>query len=403
MDKNKIQRVYRAIMLVLVTFLITMIATATLMYRNIQKEDTKYVLVSGDKSEIGADISTIRKIIDEYYLGEIDDEKLKESALKGYVSGLEDEYTSYITKKEYADFNTNIMGNFVGIGIYMSVLKDTDEIVIVSPIKNSPAEEVGLKTGDIITKVDGIEYFGAEGLENAANNIKGEAGTIVHLEIKRGEEILEFDITRRKVIMNPIEAKVIEGTNIGYIQLTSFDENVSEDFKNKFEELNSKGITSLIIDLRNNGGGIVNEALKIADFMVPKGGTLLVTLNKKDNEVVEKAINDPIINMPIIVLVNENSASASEILVGALRDNNVAKSVGTKTYGKGVIQEILKLKDGSALKITTEEYFTPNKTKINKVGIEPDVTVEQNEASNENSENQEDLQLNKAIEILSNN
>ena len=284
----------------------------------------------------------------------------------------------------------------------MAVYKDSNEIVIVSPMKGSPAEEVGLQSGDIITKVNGIAYEGADGLEMASHNIKGEAGTSVNLEIKREEEILEFEIVRRKVIMNPITAEVIEKTNIGYIQVTSFDEDCSKEFKAKFEELKEKSIKSLIIDLRNNGGGIVQEALSIADYIVPKGNSLMITVNKIENEVIERAKQDPIIDMPVVVLVNENSASASEILVGALRDNGVAKIVGTKTFGKGVIQEVLKLKDGSALKLTTEEYFTPNKTKINKIGIEPDEVVELPEGvqTSYDIERKNDTQLNKAIEMM---
>ena len=403
MDSSKRQRIYKTIMLVVLTMSVTVIVTSALMYKyNQSGKNTKYVLVPSEKSGWSAEISSLRSIIDKYYLGEVNDSKLKEAALSGYVSGLGDEYSAYISKDDYENFNANIMGNYIGIGIYMGVYKDSNEIVVVSPMKESPAEEAGIKSGDIIKKVDGISYEGSEGMEKAANNIKGEEGTSVHLEIKRENEILEFDITRRKVIINPITAEVIEKTNIGYIQLLSFDQDCSAEFKTKFEELNEKGIKSLIIDLRNNGGGIVQEALDIADYIVPKGKTLMITVNKSENEVTEIAKSDPIINMPVIVLVNENSASASEILVGALKENGVAKIIGTKTYGKGVIQEILKLKDGSALKLTTEEYFTPNKTKINKVGIEPDEIIELPEGvqSGYSIERDKDTQLNKEIEMM---
>ena len=320
------------------------------------------------------------------------------------MSGLGDEYSTYITKSEYEDFSTKIMGNYVGIGIYMSVYKDSDEIVIVSPIQNSPAEKAGLKSGDIILKVDGISYSGTEGLEEASNRIKGEAGTIVNLEIKRDEDILNFEVEREKVLINPVTAQIIEGTKIGYIQITSFDEDCSKDFKEKYDELKEKGINALIIDLRNNGGGIVQEALNIADYIVPKDKALMITVNKTKNEVTEYTKQESVISEPIILLVNENSASASEILIGALKDNECATIVGTKTYGKGVIQEVLKLVDGSALKLTTEEYFTPNRNKINKIGIEPDEKVELPDGvtASYNIEKSKDTQLNKAIEILKN-
>ncbi len=389
-------------MLVFLSVLITFIVTSAFIYQRFENEsNVKYVVVPGGSSEIGTEISSIRTIIDKYYLGEIDEQKLKEGAIAGYVEGLGDDYSVYITKDDYEKFSENVMGSYVGIGIYMAVYKDTNEIVVVSPIKNSPAEKVGLAAGDIIDKVDGVKYEGSESLDMAASKIKGIAGTSVHLDIIRGEENLSFDIVREKIIINPVTSELLEN-NIGYIQVTSFDENCSLEFKEKYEELSSKGIKSLIIDLRNNGGGIVQEALTMVDYILPKDETIMITVNKTEEETTKTAKTDPIITIPVVVLVNENSASASEIFVGALKDHNMAKVVGTKTYGKGVIQEILKLTDGSALKLTIEEYYTPKHNKINKVGITPDVEVklpEEVKASN-NIEKKDDTQLMKAIEML---
>lgn len=363
-------------------------------------EGTKYILVSNDDSSIGADLAKYRAIIDQYYLGEIDEQKLRDGAIKGYVEGLGDEYSQYITKEEYEEFSANIMGNYVGIGIYMAVYKDSEEIVVLATMPDSPAEKAGLQSGDIITKVNDVAYTGDE-LDTASNAIKGEAGTKVTLEIQRGEELLTFEIERQKVIVNPVTSEVLEN-NIGYISLVSFDEECSEQFKEKYEELASQGIKGLIIDLRNNGGGIVQEALTIANYIVPKGKDLLITVNKNEKEVIEKATEDPIITVPVVVLVNENSASASEILVGALKDNGCATIIGKRTFGKGVIQEVLKLSDGSGIKLTTEEYYTPNRTKINKVGIEPDITVELPEdvVPSYNIDREDDTQLQRAIEEL---
>lgn len=401
MDSAKRQRIYKTIMLVILTALITFLITTVVLYRYVKDNgETKYILVNNQDSSISGDISKYRAIIDQYYLGEIDEQKLRDGAIKGYIKGLGDEYSQYITKDEYADFEANVMGNYVGIGIYMAVYKNSDEIVIISPMKESPAEKAGLQSGDIITKVDGIAYTGDE-LDTVSNKIKGEEGTTVSLEIKRGEETFTTDIVRQKVVVNPVTSDVIEG-NVGYISMTSFDEDCSIEFKQKYEELVSKGIKSLIIDLRNNGGGLVKEALTIADYIVPEGKDLLITVNKKENETVEKAIKKPIVTVPVVVLVNENSASASEILAGALKDNECATIIGTKTYGKGVIQEILKLTDGSALKLTTEEYYTPSRTKINKIGIEPDIVVELPEGvkASYNIEREKDTQLQRAIEEL---
>lgn len=390
MNKEKTQRIYKIIMLIALVAFITFIITTVFLY-NTNLGNTKYVLVSNNDNTIAGELARFRTIIDEYYLGEVDENKLKESAIKGYVEGLGDEYSEYITKEEYEEYEINIMGNYVGIGIYMSAYKDSDEIVVLSTIEDSPAESAGILTGDIILKVDGIEYDG-EHLDEASAAIKGEEGTKVKIEIKRNEQIIELEIERKKVIVNPVKSEVKEN-NIGYIKLTSFDEETSKIFKEKYEELQKQNIQSLIIDLRDNGGGIVQEALTIADYMLEKDSKMLITVNKKENEVIETAKTDPIITMPVVLLVNENSASASEILAGALKDNNRAKIVGTKTYGKGVIQELLRLKDGSAIKLTTEEYYTPNRTKINKVGIEPDELVENKK------DEQTDLQLQKAIEM----
>lgn len=391
MNKEKTQKIYKIIMLIALVAFITFIITTVFLY-NTNLGNTKYVLVSNNDNTIAEELARFRTIIDEYYLGEIDENKLKESAIKGYVEGLGDEYSEYITKEEYEEYEINIMGNYVGIGIYMSVYKDSDEIVVLSTIEDSPAESAGILTGDIILKVDGIEYDG-EHLDEASAAIKGEEGTKVKIEIKRNEQIMELEIERKKVIVNPVKSEVKEN-NIGYIKLTSFDEETSKIFKEKYEELQKQNIQSLIIDLRDNGGGIVQEALTIADYMLEKDSKMLITVNKKENEVIETAKTDPIITIPVVLLVNENSASASEILAGALKDNNRAKIVGTKTYGKGVIQELLRLKDGSAIKLTTEEYYTPNRTKINKVGIEPDELVENKK------DEQTDLQLQKAIEMV---
>ena len=294
------------------------------------------------------------------------------------------------------------MGNFVGIGIYMIKNTQYDKIQVLSTIKGGPAEKVGIQAGDLIVSVDGVDYKASD-MTVASNNIKGEAGTKVVVEILRGAETIKYEITREKVKVNQVEGKVISN-NIGYIQFTSFDETTAEDFRAKYEELAKQNIKSLIIDLRNNGGGIVDQALEIADYMTDKDSVLLYEVDKNNKETVRKSKNDAIINMPIIILTNENTASASEILAGALKDLGKAKTVGITTYGKGVIQQILQLKDGSGIKVTIEEYQTPNRNKIHKVGIEPDEKVELPDTVTSvfNVKESEDTQLQKAIEMLKN-
>ena len=399
MEKEKKYRIYKIIMMlvlaVFITFMITSISLYTYFLNNPITTSS-----SSTKNEISSKLQKYREIIDKYYLGEIDDTKLEEGAIKGYIEGLGDPYTEYISKEDMDTYLDDTMGNFVGIGIYMVKNTEYDRIQVLSTIKDSPAEKVGIQAGDLIISVDGIEYK-ADDMTTASNNIKGEEGTKVTVEILRGTEKIKYEIARGKVKVNPVEGKVINN-NIGYIKFTSFDETTAEDFKAKFEELNKKGIQSLIIDLRNNGGGIVDQALEIADYIADKDSVLLYEVDKNNKETVKKAKTDPIINTPIVILTNENTASASEILAGALKDLGKAKIVGTKTYGNGVIQQILSLSDGSGLKITIEEYQTPNRNKINKVGIEPDETVELPDSVKSvlNVEENEDTQLQKAIQIL---
>ena len=399
MEENKKYKVYKMLMIVALSVFITFMITSISLYTYFV-ENPVSVSANNTNKDISSKLTKYREIIDKYFLGDVDDEKLEEGAIKGYIEGLGDPYTEYISKEDMDTYLDDTMGNFVGIGIYMIKNTQYDKIQVLSTIKGGPAEKVGIQAGDLIVSVDGVEYKASD-MTVASNNIKGEAGTKVVVEILRGAETIKYEITREKVKVNQVEGKVISN-NIGYIQFTSFDETTAEDFKAKYEELAKQNIKSLIIDLRNNGGGIVDQALEIADYMTDKDSVLLYEVDKNNKETVRKSKNDAIINMPIIILTNENTASASEILAGALKDLGKAKTVGTTTYGKGVIQQILKLNDGSGIKITIEEYQTPNRNKIHKVGIEPDEKVELPE-SVQNSlsiKENEDTQLQKAIEML---
>ena len=392
MEEKKRYKVYKIIMLIVLVVFITFMITSIGLYQYFVKGDNlnKHLLLSASKEskDIANSLDTYKAILDKYYLGEINEEKLKEGAIKGYIEGVGDKYTEYISKEEMEEYMEDTKGNFVGIGIYMIQDKKTDKIMIVAPIKNSPAEKAGVQAGDLILAVDGQECT-ANDMNIISTKIKGEAGTTVKLKLQRGNENLELEIKRESVTVNPVESKMLE-SSIGYIKFTSFDENTSEDFKKNFESLQKKGAKSLIIDL------------KIADYVTEKDSVLLYEVDKENKEIIKKSKNEPIIKMPIILLTNENTASSSEILAGALKDLGKAKIVGTKTYGKGVIQEILTLPDGSGIKITTEKYLTPNKTEINKVGIEPDEKVELPEDLKNALEIEEkkDTQLQKAIQML---
>lgn len=342
---------------------------------------------------ISESLKEFRKAIDEFYIGkdEIDEQKVLDETIKGYVNGLGDEYSEYMTKEEWDEFQADALGNYVGIGIYMGV--DTnDNVVVVATMKDTPAEEAGLQSGDIIVSVDDENVLGMSS-DVVSSKVKGEEGTKVKITVARETEYLDFEIERKTIKMYHVETEMLEN-KIGYISLLTFDEGCSDEFRAGYEKLKSEGAQKIILDLRNNTGGIVDEALLIADMILPKDNKILITVDSKGNKEESISNEEPIIKEDMVVLVNEYSASASEILVGALKDNEKAKIVGNKTYGKGVIQSVFMLEDGSALKLTVNEYFTPNETKINKVGISPDYEVDFN------TETEEDEQLNKAIEIL---
>lgn len=398
MNFEKKNNIYRTVMIIIVTAIITFIITSVLLYNYYLKTDDGLAktLETTETNSLDLKVQLIKTYIDKYYLGDINEDDMIESAIKGYVAGLGDEYTEYLTKEEYEELMVDVNGNYVGIGIYMTEDRYGNTVVLL-PIEGSPAKEAGLKTGDIITKVNGEDCTDMD-LSLVANKVKGEEGTTVDLEIQRGEEIINKTIERRTVQINHIESKVLDN-NIGYIQILAFDDGCSSEFESQLNELINKDVKSIIIDVRDNGGGIVTEAIDIAELFVQKDDNIMIEFDKEGNEEITKAKKDAKINsdIKVIVLANENSASASEILIGALKDNGIAKVVGTKTFGKGVMQEVVPVSSGGALKLTIKEFKTPNGNTINKEGISPDIEVEEIE------DNDTDEQLQKAIEELKNN
>lgn len=395
MNFEKKNNIYRTAMIIIVTAIITFMATSVILYNYYFKTEDGLAkaLVTTETTALDKKIQLVKAYLDKSYLGEINEEDMLESAVKGYVAGLGDEYTEYLTKSEYEDLMVDVNGNYVGIGVYMAEDK-YGNIVVLLPIEGSPAEKEGLKTGDIITKVNGEDCTDMD-ISLVANKVKGKEGTTVEIEIQRGEEIITKTIERRTVQINHIKSEVLE-KNIGYIQILAFDDGCSIEFENKLDELINKGIESLIIDVRDNGGGIVTEATDIAEIFLSKDKVIMKELGKSEKEEITKAKKDAKINsdINIVILANSHSASASEILIGALKDNNVAKVIGTKTFGKGVMQEVVPVSSGGALKLTIKEFRTPNGDKINKEGINPDIEVKEEE------ESKTDVQLQKAIEEL---
>ena len=396
MDTENTQKTYKIVILMLLTIILTVIVTTIIVY-NQTKENIKYVPV--DSSEIGKTFNSLKKWIEQKYIGEIDEEKMLETAIKGYVAGLGDKYCEYITKSEMEEYLEDAVGKFVGIGVYITNNTKTNQIQVLAPMEGGPADEAGILPGDVIQKINGEEYT-AEQLQEASEKLKNEEGTKLELEILRGSEVIQLELECKEVKTSHVRSEILEN-NIGYIRLPSFDEDTATEFKNQYNELQTKNIKGLILDLRNNGGGVVDEALEIADIMVEKGKTLLITTSKSDGEKIQESENEKIINIPVVLLVNENTASASEILTADLKENENAKIVGKNTYGKGIIQTIYTLSDGSGLKLTTNEYFTPNRNVINKVGIAPDYEVELPEGVSIYSITKEnDTQLQKAIQLF---
>ncbi len=397
MENNKANKVYKVVMLILITAIVTFMITSIGMYNYFVKtnQGRKAVVESIEKngddySTLNAKLQIVKDYLNENYIGELNLDKMIEGAIKGYVEGVGDDYTEYLSKDEYEELIVNVTGDFVGIGVY--IYKDKDgNLIVLAPMENSPSEEAGIEAGDRILAIDG-ENCNEMDINVASSKIKGEAGSTVELEIQRGTETLKKTVTRRTVEISDSASKILDG-NIGYIVLSTFDTDCSKKIKKYMEEFQSKGINSVILDLRNNTGGVVEEAVKISELFIDKGNTVLRSYNKAEKETIIKSSSGKYKDINLVVLVNDYSASASEIVTAALKDNKAATIVGIRTYGKGVMQEIQPLFDG-AIKITIEEFKTPNGDKINKVGIKPDVEIEIDKDSNE------DLQLQKAIEIL---
>ena len=400
---------YKTIAWVFVFVIISIILTSSITYwvavgskyNNLYQatsdiDSTETVEASETISDISTILNSFAEVIDENYIGDINKETLIDSTIKGFVSGIGDEYSEYMTAAEWEDYQSSALGNYCGVGIYMST-DENGNIVVVSTIKGTPAEEVGVQSEDIITAIDGVSTENMT-TTDASNAVKGEEGTDVTITIYRDGEYIDYTMTRSSIKVYHVESEMLDD-EIGYISLLTFDEGCSEEFETHMDDLINQGATKIIFDLRYNTGGLVDEALNIVDLFVDNGVTTLIEMDSKGNETVTKSETDKKYDVEMVVLINEYTASSSEIVTGALVDNGVAETVGTVTYGKGVIQNVYSLSDGSVLKLTTAEYYTPNKNKINKVGITPDYEVELDTTDAEDG-TVVDTQLEKAKEIL---
>lgn len=386
MKNNKFLKIIAVVLLVITTAFVTRMITV------------RQVLSSNENF---GKVIVLEKYLRENYLynKDIKDENLEAGLLKGLVAGLGDPYSQYLTAEEMAKLSETTTGKFQGIGVIISPDED-GTVTVISPIKGSPADRAGVESGDKILKINGKD-FSAEKINEASKEMRGEKGTSVKILLlkKKNLKTEEVEIKREEIKIDSIIKDKIG--DLGYIGITMFDEETGKDFVKALNELTSEGVKGIILDMRGNPGGVVDAAVEIGDAILPK--TSFVTLKDNKGEVVQDyKLDDSYNDIKMVVLVNEGSASASEILAGAIRDLDRAKIIGKKTYGKGVVQNVMSLPGGDGLKLTTSEYFTPSGKSINKKGIVPDIEVDlPDDVEGIGIDYKDtDTQLQKAIEVI---
>ena len=355
-----------------------------------------------DWEEVSRKSNQLYDTINSYYLNEIDNNKLQDGIYKGMVDSLGDRYTVYYNAEEYKQFTTASSGTYCGIGVTVSQNISTGAITIVKTFKKGSGAKEGMLPGDIIYKVEGKKIEGLE-LSKVVAQIKGEEGTFVKVTVLRNGKEIEFNLERKKLEVDTVTYRMEEkaGKKIGYIAVSEFDEVTASQFKSALKDLEKEGMEGLVIDLRDNPGGLLDVTCEMLDRMIKKG-ILVYTVDKNGNRVDEKATDNLSFDKPVAILVNGNSASASEVFSGAMKDYKVATLVGTNTFGKGIVQSVVPFEDGTAMKVTVSKYYTPNGVNIHGTGIKPDVVEELNKAAIKDGklDRKEDNQLDKALEVV---
>lgn len=346
-------------------------------------------------------LELILELVDAYYYEDVDHDEMLESAAIGLTAGVGDVYTNYFTKEDMEAFNEETEGEYAGIGCQLLADSSDQLITITRVFKGSPAEEVGMRSGDKIVYVNDV-YYSAYEMDAAVDVMRGTPGETVKITVMRGMDTIDFDVTRKVININYVEHHILED-NIGYVLVYDFLGQAVEGFADALEAFKAANVSGMIIDLRNNGGGLLDASVQMADLILPEG--VVVSLRDKMGNEETFSIDDEYYDVPMVLLVNEYSASASEILAGAVRDHEAGTLVGQKTFGKGVVQSVIDFPDGSGLKLTTARYYTPDGECIHEVGIEPHVQVELDEDAVttygiNNLPHEQDAQLQKAIELL---
>lgn len=344
-------------------------------------------------------IDTLMQVIDYYYLYDYDKDEMVDAIYKAVMSSLGDPYTVYYTADEFNAFMESSSGSYCGIGVVVQQNMQTGLVTAVRPYEDCPGYEAGIRPGDLILAVDGTEITGMD-LNTAVALIKGEEGTSVTITLQRDEEVFDVEVTRRQIDVKTVNYRMMDD-NIGYIQIEEFDEVTSDQFSQALDSLIEQGMEALVIDIRNNPGGILDTVVAMLDELLPEG--TIVSVKDRNGTAQEYTSDaDTKLTVPLTVLINGNSASASEIFAGAIKDYGVGTLVGTTTYGKGIVQTAFSLSDGTGVKITIEDYYLPSGKSIHKVGVDPDVEIDLPDELKTyvTIPEDEDVQLQKAIEIL---
>ncbi len=341
----------------------------------VNAEETKAESENKSYEEIVEKLTFLETLVDSYYLEEVDPSVFADGIYKGFMSSLSDPYSTYFTKTEYTALMESSSGVYHGIGATVSQDVKTGIVTVVKPFEKGPAYKVGILPGDIIYKIDGEEVTGLD-LTEVVSRMKGVEGTIVRVAVIREGETdpIEFTIERQQIKVPTIEYKML-ADKIGYIMITEFDEITVKQFAEAVDELEKNGMKGLVVDVRNNPGGLLDSVVKILDRLLPKG-LIVYTEDKYGRRVEEDAKYDDKLGVPLAVLINGNSASASEIFAGAIQDYKIGTIVGTTSFGKGIVQKVIPLSDGTAIKLTISKYFTPKGRNIHGTGIVPDVEID---------------------------
>ena len=369
------------------------IGTGNLVILN-KADYAKYETMSKEYS----DLFDLEKFVNENYYIPIDKKAMREGMFEGVFLGLGDPYSQYLNSQDYKDIMDATAGEFQGIGV--TIAPDENGFInVISPIEDTPAARAGIKASDKIVRVDGKEYT-SKTINEAVTAMRGAPGTPVKIEVLRDGAILKFDLIRSNIVLKSVKSEVLNG-NLGYIRITNFDEKTAGEFKNHLQDLQAKNVKGLVIDLRDNPGGLVDSSVQISDMLLG-AGTITYTedRNKEKNYYKSDASK---IDIPYVVLINKGSASASEIMAGAIKDNKGGTIIGETSFGKGIIQRIFPYgNDGGGIKLTVMQYFSPNGSIIHKVGVKPDVEIIVPDAAYVNGllPRNADTQLQKGIELL---